>query len=493
MDITSIFDSKYNIDYLVEIYMAQESKPKKELEEQKEALNQKKEVLNNLDSKMSALKSIVDRLTDPITNYFAQKSATSSDTEKFTVSAGASATAGTHSISVERLASSDTRVSKQFTDTDTSFTGFTTDQTFYIEVAHPTDSDPNNRVSIEITVSASTFSQNDDDVLADIAEAINSAMSNAVLNETIDNDEVVHAYVVSEESGKSRLVLRSENSGYTYRMDFTDSSDNLLNFLEVNSGSQSSGSSGGWITYVGTSPTDSELNSKFNIDGLTFYRDSNHVTDVLSGLTIDLLDTFSTEETITVTSDTEAVKEEVQDFIDAYNDLLDFLKENTQINPDTYNRGLLTDELTYKNIIYDLRNYIMSEVTGVTNTDYNYLFKIGIEPDEDGKLSIADSEEFEEALEANYTNVSDLFRATDGIATRIKDYIERFVTVGGTIDKSINNLESQISSVEDRIDAWDEILAKREQQLRDEFAKLQEMMTSLTYQLNYFSNFFKIS
>ncbi|MCD6100210.1 MAG: flagellar filament capping protein FliD [Candidatus Marinimicrobia bacterium] len=489
MDITSIFDSKYNIDYLVEIYMAQESKPKQRLEEQKETLNEKKNVLSELDSKLSSLKSVVDRLTDPITNYFATKTATSSDSDTLTATAGASASAGTHSITIQRLASSDTRVSKQFNDSDTSFTSFTADQTFYIEVAHPTDSDPNNRVSIEVTISSSVFSQNDDDVLAEIADAINTAMSNAVQDETIDNDEVVHASVVTEETGKSRLVLKSENSGYTYRMDFTDSSDGLLTFLEVNSSSQTSGTSGGWVTYVGTGPTDSELNSKFILDGLTFYRDSNHVTDALTGVTLDLLDTSSSPVTVTITADTESVKEEIQDFIDAYNDVIDFLKENTQIDPDTYERGLLTDELTYKNIIYDLRNYVISTVTGVSNSDYSEIFDIGIEPDEEGKLSIVDEDKLEAALEANYTNVSDLFRASDGIATNIKNYLERFVKVGGTIDNSIDNIEDQITSIDDRIELWDEILAQREQQLRDEFAKIQEVMATLTLQQTFFSNF----
>ena len=45
----------------------------------------------------------------------------------------------------------------------------------------------------------------DDEVLLAIASAINTAMSDAVVAETIESDEVIHASVVSEESGKSRL------------------------------------------------------------------------------------------------------------------------------------------------------------------------------------------------------------------------------------------------------------------------------------------------
>lgn len=489
MDITSVYNNQDSIDYLVEQYLAIESRPKNLLVYKREDLSEKKDVLSNLDSKLSSLKSAVDKLTDPIVDYFATKSATSSDPEKFTVSAGATSELGNHSISAERLAISDTRVSKQYTNTESSFTTFTTDKTFQIVVAHPTDSDPSNRVTIGVTITSDVFTQTDDKVLLDIADAINTAMSNAVADEIIDNNEVVHASVVNEETGKSRLVLRSEQSGYTYRMDFNDE-DSLLEAMEVNSANQSSGTSGGYITYVGTSATDSELNAKFVLDGLTIYRDSNNITDALTGITIKLLDTFSTTETITVTPDIDAVKAEVQGFIDSYNGVIKFLRENAQINPDTYERGVLADDITYATIINDLRSIAVSNVTGVTNSDYSKLFNIGIEADEKGNLSIADVDKFTEVLETNSNYVAEIFNSSNGIAVRIKDYIDSYVKTGGTIDSSKKNIDSQISSLNDRIASWDELLSQREAQLRNEFARIQQMMAQLSTQQSFFTSLF---
>lgn len=489
IEISTAFDSQSAINRLIDQMMVYEERPLNVLLDKKETLEDRKSVFSELDSKLSALKSIADRFTDPITDYFASKKATTSDADKFTVSAGASAQLGNHSISVERLAVSDTRVSQQYTDTNSSFTGFTTDQTFSIEVAHPTSSDPTNRVSISVAVSSTVFTQTDDDVLLDIADDINSAMSNAVAAETIDSDEVVHASVITEETGKSRLVLRSDQSGYTYRMDFTDSADSLLATLQVNSASQSSGTAGGYITYVGTSASDSLLNAKFTLDGLTLYRDANNVTDAITGVTLQLLDTFTTTETVTITADVDSVKQEVNDFIDAYNEAIKYLRVNARYDPDTEKSGALANDLVYRDIINTLRDYTVSTVSGAASTTYTKLYNIGIEADDDGLLSIVDLEKFTDAVEAKTTNVSDLFNASDGVATNIKSYLATFVDVGGTIDSSTNNIESQLIDLEDRISLTQELLDKKEVQLRKELSKLQEAMAALTQQQSFFGLF----
>jgi len=489
LDALSGSSNQSNIDRYVELAMQQASRPKNDLITQRAELNSKKSVLSKLDSKLSALNTIAEKFNDPITDYFSSKSAESSDTDKFTVSSGYNASAGNHSLSVDRLAKSDTRVSQQMTSSDSSFGTFTTDQTFSLEIGHPTDDDDLNRLSMDITVEAATFAKSNDEALADIAERINNAMYLAVSDETINNDEQVHASVVTESSGTSRLVLRSGKSGYNYRMDFTDSSDGLLSFLEVSNTVESSGTSGGYITEVGTDSTNSMLNSKFTIDGLDFYRNSNSVSDAITGLTIGLKDTFSTNETITISSNEESVKEEIESFIDTYNESLDFLKTNTQMDPDTYREGALSNDLTYRNIYTSLRNIISTEVTTATNSDYSRLFHIGIEIDDDGKLSIEDNEKFTEALSANPENISDIFRSDNGLAVQIHDYLDNYIKTGGTIDSSKRNIDSNIVSINDRISFMNDSLAAKEKQLRSEFSQMQTLMNQLNNQRSFLNSF----
>ena len=490
MDVGGIGQNN-SIEYLVQQYMLYESGPKNDLLDRQEDLYKRKSVLSDLDSKLSALQTKAERLSDPITDYFASRKSSVSDSDILTADAGATAALGNHAITIDRLAISDTRVSQQYTDTDVSFSGFLADQTFEFSLAHPTDADELNRVSISMTVSAADLALDNDDVLYQIANEINSEMYTAVTNDTLGSEEQVRASVVTEESGKSRLVLRSESSGYTHRMEFTDSADGLLSALGVSDSVASSGTAGGYITEVGTSATTSMLNSKFNIDGLDFYRDSNNVTDALTGVTLKLLDTTTATETITVVADTEGVKEEVNGFLDAYNEAMSYLRDTTQIDPDTYERGLLSDDVTYRGIVYDLRNYSMTQVSGVSNSDYSHLYSIGIEADSQGQLSITDADKFRTAIETNSNYVADLFNAPDGLATKLDAYLDNHVKTGGSIDSSKNNIESQLTSLTDRISLMDDILYRREDQLRQQFTSLQEMMYKLQSQQSFMSSFLR--
>ena len=478
------FNSIYQ---LVDQYMMIEQIPRDELVAQKSKLNSKKSVFSQLDSFMSALKTKMSYFTDEVINPFQVKTGNSSDTEKFTVTAEAAASVGNHALTVSRLAKSDTRVSDQFDDADSSFTAFNSDQTFSIEVGHPTDEDPDNRVSIEVTVEAAVFSGTNDEVLDAISEAIDDAMAQAVTDEIIDSDEVIHSSVVSEESGKSRLVLRSEQTGYTYRMDFGSSS--LLDTLNVNAAVQSSGTSGGYITNVGTSASDSELNAVFNLDGLTFYRDSNTVSDALDGVTLRLLDTFAQEQTITIDTDVEAVKADVQEFIDKYNETVKYLRDNTRTDPVSHERGVLSSDIVYRGVLSDLRSITASNVDSTASDEYTLLYDIGIEANEDGTLYFADAAKFTAALEANPTYVSDLFRSENGIAQEIEDYVQKFVEPDGTIDGSKKQLDRQIVYLDDRINYMNEVLDKKREEYTNEFGELQKMLSTLQSQQAFFSAF----
>ena len=509
-DISSIFDSRNSIDYLVSQYIQLESRPRDRIIENREKLTAKQQTLTSLDSKLSALHSSAERMTDQITDYFALTKAISSKKEDLLATAGSNAALGTHAITVERLATSDTRVSKQYASDSTDLSSFGSDQTFTIQVGHyyldsltgsPTQGQKiYQRVDISVTVAAASFAKKNSEALADIASAINNAMSTALItdhdydgNDTnekiLDSIDIVRADVVSEDGGNSRLVLKSASSGYSYRMGFTDSADSFLSGLEVGNNSQMSGSSGGFITNVGTGVTDSLLNSKFIVSGLTFYRDSNNITDALTGVTLNLLNTFTTPQTVTVSADVDGVKKEVQDFLDAFNGSIDYLRTNAEMNPQTKERGVLADNGLYRQMTSNLRSKLSTVVSNTSSSTYDRLFDLGIEPDSTGHYSIVDSSKFEMALESSTKNVSDLFNATDGIASLVKTYVNSFVKVGGSIDSSKNTLQDSIFQLDTRITYWDEVLAKREIQLRDEFTRVQTMMSQITQQQSFINNF----
>lgn len=465
-----------DIEGLVEQYRAIELTPRSTLETRKEDLESRKAALSELDSKLSAIYKFGERFSDILLNVFDTKEAESSDPELFTVSAESSALAGSHDVTISRLASTDTRVSQQYVAADSGFGSITTDQTFGILVAHPTDSDPNNRVEITVTVSAATFSQTNEEVLEDIANAVNAAMSAAATAGDIDSDEKAVASVVSEETGAARLVLRSGQSGETYSLQFNDTSG-LLTTLEANAASQSSGTSGGYIK-----PT-SELSAQFTIDGLTFMRDSNFVEDALEGVGLQLLGTTTTTETITVTADIEAVKGEVQDFIDAYNAVIEFM------NDETTSGGEFRGDSIYSTLKYQLRGIITAQVTDTESTDYDVLSEIGIGIKRDGTLYFEDETAFETALSTNTSLVSDLFVATDGIAVELNNFIVNYTKTSGIISNSEKTVKTSLLYQENRLENFDERLEKKVERFREDLLRLQSVFLEMQQQSAFLVNF----
>jgi flagellar hook-associated protein 2 len=464
-----------NMERLIQTILQIESEPRFRYEVKKAELQKRTNIITDLDSKLSSLQAIADKLTDPLTDHFASKSVTTSDSDKISASADSSALVGNHDISVERLASSDTRVSLQYSNTGTELQSFFSSngsQTFNIDVAHPTEADSANRESIAVTLNPT--GTNNDDILKEIATAINEAMATAVIADTIDPEEKMSASVVHEYDGTSRLVFKSGLSGYTNRMAFTDSGSSLLATLEINNAVLSAGTAGGYITDIGTSSTDSLLNAKLNVDGLTFYRDGNAISDIMDGVTMNINDVTTTNENLKVAIDSESVRQQVEEYLNAYNDVIAYLKSKTGVDPDLNVRGELAGDSTYTFLRTNIRSIMTAKVEGLDSGNPQYLFNIGIETATDGSLSISDSEEFNEALASGSARVSDLFNSTNGVATQIKDFLEEFVKVGGILDDSQSSIEDRIKSLDSRVARFDARMVRREFQLRQQFAKMQE-------------------
>ena len=472
---TSTYGGGLDIEGLVAQYRAIELESRTSLEDRKDTLQSRKTALSELDSKLSALYTLGDRFSDIIQNVFDSRQGESSNTDLFTVSADSTALVGSHSLTISRLASIDTRVSQQYVADDSDFGAIGTDMSFGILVAHPTDGDPNNTEEITVTISAATFSQTNEEVLEDIAIAINDAMSSAATAETIDADEKAVASVVSEESGTSRLVLRSGQSGETYSLQFNDT-DGLLTTLQLNNASQSTGTSGGYMTPA------AELNAQFTIDGLNFTRDSNFVEDALEGVSIQLLNTTSTAETLNITADVETVKAEAQSFIDTYNEVIEYLNEKTMTG------GELLGDTRYSTLKYQLRSIITAVVSDTESTDYDRLSDIGIGINRNGTLYFEDEDAFETALATNTSLVSDIFIGSDGVSVQLNDFIIDYTETGGIISVSEDAIDASLEYQETRLDNFDARLEKKVERFREDLLRLEQVYVQVQQQSSYFSN-----
>jgi flagellar hook-associated protein 2 len=457
-----------------------ERQPQRELKSERGEQKRLKGVLKDFDSELSALHGQLESLTDTVSNPFESRAATTTgSTDAFSVSGSDAASIGSHTLKVDRLASADGRISKQYTTDGTALRDFfdaNGAQTFSIGVATPTDANPEARTDVSVTVDPTGTT--DGEILGDVRTAIDDAMAGAVDDGTITAEQRASVSVVNETSTTARLSMRSAQTGFGGRLTFTDSGNGLLAELEANANTVASGTGGGQITEVGTSETNSKLNSQFTLDGLTLYRDSNRVTDALEGVTLSLESVSDTASSFEVAPDSKGMKREVQSFINTYNGVLEFIERKARVDGETGERGDFAGERAFTGLRFDMRNDAIRSVSGLPE-DTNSLGDIGIVMGEDGTLSLDDEEALLAAAEENPSAVQDLFASDDGVATRLKERVDGFVKTGGVIETRQEGIENGIDRLNDRIEGIDERLSRREEQLRQRFNRIKEAISAV--------------
>ena len=171
------------------------------------------------------------------------------------------------------------------------------------------------------------------------------------------------------------------------------------------------------------------------LDGVSITKSSNTVTDVISGAALKLQSAGSG--TISLSTDTEAITTKVSDFVDEFNDLSIFLREQLALDSESEETGVLFGNFAVQNLQQILRSSLSSKVTGISG-DYTYLSQIGITTQSDGTI-ILDTDDFSDALVGDIENVSQLFSSNGSVTNSSVAY------VGFTSDTEPGYYDIQVS------------------------------------------------
>jgi flagellar capping protein FliD len=146
------------------------------------------------------------------------------------------------------------------------------------------------------------------------------------------------------------------------------------------------------------------------VDGIYMSKSSNTITDVIEGLTLELLSADpSTTVTITASNDTAAVESQVTDFVNAYNSLMATFQAATSYDSENEIASPLLGDSTASSIRGTLEQIIASLIPGLSSgASLSSLADVGITTSQGGMLEV-DSEALEEALTENFEAVVNLF------------------------------------------------------------------------------------
>jgi len=145
-------------------------------------------------------------------------------------------------------------------------------------------------------------------------------------------------------------------------------------------------------------------------------RATNSISDIIEGVTLNLRS--AGEVSLDIETDREAVKKNIETFVEQINTVRSMIKSLTQVNSSTHEGSLLTGNYGVQLIGSRLKEAVAGTATGFDwNTDtYTALSSIGIKTDaEEGSVTagllIIDDAALDEALEKDIDAVASLFSA----------------------------------------------------------------------------------
>ncbi len=184
-------------------------------------------------------------------------------------------------------------------------------------------------------------------------------------------------------------------------------------------------------------------NAEMTIDGIEISKPSNSVTDVITGVTLNLLKTNPTQSTpIIVARDSAAVTTSINAFVKAYNDISQTLRDAAAYNPATRQAAVLNGEASVRTIGAQVRGVMTASIAGGGSV-FSRLSEIGVTLQKDGLLQV-DSTKLNKAMTSNFDDIGSLFAAAGKSTDSLVSYVSaNNKTKPGSYDVNISQLATK--------------------------------------------------
>jgi flagellar hook-associated protein 2 len=294
---------------------------------------------------------------------------------------------------------------------------------------------------------------------------------------------IVSATSFSPSNGLSQISLTAKNSGAGFKIDeLSDLSGGMLAEFGLNLGTTRStfvqNESG--IDTAGYVHDTAILNSKIVFNGLNIERNSNSISDLVSGVTLNLKSVMAVDDndvTVDVANDVTAVRAKIDEFITSFNDVYNYLKTNTSSSDGI--RGVLLGDASGSSLLSLLSSTAYSSVNGLGTGTINSLTEMGITFNSNTGLSITNSDQLNDALENNIEEIEQTFNSDSGIATNLYNKLLPYTGYNGyltsrktTFDKSIESMGDSITRIQAKIEKDSGVLRNRYIQLQSQLSAL---------------------
>lgn len=459
--------SGLNSEGIISALMAVERKPIDLLSRDTSDIKTQLSSIGKLQSLVAAMRDKAQAISG--VSLWGQTTLRSADATVVSGSTSTGAVAGRYSVTVQALAASQTATSAAFASSSSTLNeGSLTIELGTWSGTSFTAKSGSSPVSITIGPGETS--------LASIRDKINAAGAG------------VTATIINDASG-ARLSLRSTATGAEngFRITASETTDD---------GNTATGLSAlGYDAAVAGTPmtlNQAAANAAATINGIAVTSASNTLSGVADGLTLTLGKVSATPVEVNVEADNESVKKAINDFVSAFNELANYIRDQTKYDPGSKTGGPLQGDRTVIGLQTQLRG-VLNQASTASGT-WSVLSQVGISMKSDGTLGVTSSK-LDDALE-NPTELRKLL-ATNGTDTASSGFMDRFADVGNNVlsaDGSLETLEASLNArikrnddrqaqMEDRLAATEARLRAQYQALDTSMAKLNALSSYVTQQM----------
>ncbi len=332
-----------------------------------------------------------------------------------------------------------------------------------------------------ITINGVDFEINEDTTINNLISRING---NSEANVNASYDSLTNKFILtSTQTGENNISLSEENTNLLQVLGLTESSGTSEKIAE---GSQTLGQNA--IAYINGNKVISTSNTitgeSSGISNLSI--EIKKPTSDYSGNSDD-----EKEVTLDIERDFTQVKEALNNFVTAYNDVVTTTKSYGT------STGAIGNDSSLNSVLNQVR-----QITSTLSTDnggmYSMLAEIGISTSSADitKLSI-DEKKLDEALTKNLDSVKSLLsdgfnsKADNGIFDTLLSSVTSILdTDKGYFANKSNSLNDQIKSMNNRIERANTRLVNYETRLLAQFNRMDQTIASLNGQLSTFTSYF---
>lgn len=224
--------------------------------------------------------------------------------------------------------------------------------------------------------------------------------------------------------------------------------------------------------------------AKFILNGLEISRETNEISDAIQGVTFTLKATG--EATITVGQDLDGIVSKIKAVVDQYNSFYTFSQEKLA------KEAVLQGDSALIQLVSRVRS-AFTEPIGERGSDWmtgglNQLALIGITTTREGTLTL-DESTLREKLAEDPLAVQRLFTAKEdggitGVGHRAISLVQQYTRSSGLISSRQSMYSDMIDDINDQIDSLELRLQRREETMRAQFIRMEQMLATLNAQAN---------